>query len=220
MENGFIFVLIAASAIGSALMFLAFRRAAQKKLDYEAFAQAQSWHYQNTPPTNRSAGFDSFSDPADDWKLNIIFDGDGHRVEWHTAKGALDAGEAVLGMPLPPKAVAMMQSGGSMGQQILKAALKGTMHALGKTRFNLTIDEATAGDPGGVVMASDGQSGAMNGLRRSAVLAAYRQGHKEADMPVMIRDAEGLKLRRPGAVKSLDDLTELVALGKALREDL
>lgn len=107
-----------------------------------------------------------------------------------------------------------------MGQLILMAALKGTMHAMGKTRFDLAIDEATAGDPGGVVMASDGQLSAKNRLRRRSALAAYRQGRKETDMPVMIRDTEGLRLRRPGAVKSLDDLTELVALGKALREDL
>lgn len=220
MENGFIFIIVAASMLGTGLIFLALRKGAQKKLDYEAFAQAQGWRYDHNPATNKTASIDCISDPADDWTLTVMSGGEGRRVEWHTTQGALADGEAVLGMPLPPKAVTMMQGGGAMGQQILKAALKSTFHALGKTRFTLAIDEATASDPGGVVMSSDGQTGTMDGLRRSAALASYRSNHKEAEVPVVLRDAEGLKLRRPGAVKSLDDLTALVTLGKSLRADV
>ena len=43
---------------------------------------------------------------------------------------------------------------------------------------------------------------------------------KAADVPIIIRDAQGLTLRRPGSVKNLEDLTALVALGKSLRADL
>jgi len=116
--------------------------------------------------------------------------------------------------------VKMMQMGGDMGKQILKAALKGTFYAIGNTRFTLAIDEASAGDPGGVVMSTPGQEKAMDALRRNTDLAAYRMGRNAADVPVVIRNQDGISLRRPGAVKTLNDLARYVELGKSLRGDL
>lgn len=225
MDNAFIFVLIAASIAGTALMFLALRKGAHRQQDLKAFADQQGWQYEHQPATNRTAQISRFSNPDEDWTLSLISSGGGEgsthrRIEWHTPQGALEDGEAVLGMPLPEKSVAMMHSGGELGKQILKAALKATLHALGKTRFNLTVDEATAGHPGGVVMASDGQAQAMDGIRQSEALAQFRMSHKPAEVPVIIRDATGLTLRLPGRVSDLDDLTALADLGKAVRSSL
>lgn len=227
MDNWFILVLIAASLPGSGLMFLALRRGAEKQEAYAAFAQAQGWSYAHDKATNRTADVVRFSDPADDWTIQIIFSGGGatggssdRRVEWHTPQGALEDGEAVLGMPIPEKAVMMLQSGGPIGQQVLKAALKGTLYALGRTRFTLEVDEATAGDPGGVVMATEGRAQAMDRLRPNPALAEFRATRKSAEVPVILRNAQGLTLRRPGAVKRLEDLTALVDLGLSLRASL
>ncbi|MEP2718063.1 hypothetical protein [Pseudophaeobacter sp.] len=222
-----ILVLIAASTIGSGLIYKALQAGGRKQADYQAFAQAQGWHYQRVEPKTGFEKVDEFSDPQDDWRLKIIVAGAGakrgvvhRRQEWQSPQGALAGGEAVLGMPLPQKSVAMLQTGGPMGQQILKAALKATFHALGKTKFDLAIDDATAGDPGGVVMTSEGQAKAMDSLRANGDLVRFRDTHKKAEVPVILRDPEGLKLRRPGAVKDLKDLVALVALGKSLRADL
>ena len=222
MENPFILVLIAGSLLGSGVMLYAFKRGREAQADHEAFAQSHGWTYNYTPASSRRASKTEFRDPNDDWSLQLIAGGSGsnHRIEWHTPRGKLPDGEAVLGMPLPEKSVMMMQSGGAMGQQILKAALKATIHALGKTRFDLKIDEATAGDPGGVVMASEGHAQAMDALRRNADLARYREAHRTADVPVIIRDEDGLKLRRAGQVKDPTELIDLVALGKSLRADV
>lgn len=227
MNIWMIVLLVAASVAGYGLIYWALRRGAQTKAAYQTFAESRGWRFEQDPGTRRSASVSSFSDPNDDWTLRIIFSGGGstdgsthQRVEWHTPQGALTEGTAVLGMPLPEKAVTMMQMGGPIGQQVLKGALKATLYALGKTRFDLSFDEATAGDPGGVVMASDGQAEAMDGLRRNAALAAYRAAHRQAEVPVIIRDGTGLILRRPGRVKSMDQISEMVALGLDLRKDL
>lgn len=227
MDNLFILVLIAASILGTALMFAALRKSRIKDAEYDAFAAKQGWRFTPDKGTRGEIIKRSFSDPDDDWTLDVVFIGDGpydgfttRYVQWHSPQGALPEGQAVLGIPIPPKAVAMLQGGGALGQQLLKTALKATLHALGKTPFDLTIDEATAGHPGGVVMASDGQARAMDPLRDNADLARFRATHKEPEVPVIIRDTHGLTLRRPGSVKSLDDLAALVALGKSLRADL
>lgn len=228
MDNWFIIVLVLASMAGSGLIFLALKKGAQKKHDYQAYAQSQGWLCDADQPAG--SGYSSvtaFRDPNDDWTLKVLFQSGGpgntrvrRLVEWHSPQGALTSGEAVLGMPLPEKSVRMMQMGGDIGKQVLKAALKATFHALGQTRFNLTIDEASAGDPGGVVMASDGQSQAMDALRRNADLARFRDTHQEAYVPIILRDETGLTLRRPGAVKTLEELREIVDLGLSLRSDL
>lgn len=215
-----------ASALGTGLIFLAIRRGTQKAHDYQAFAQAEGWEYTLDHPSPRTKT-DAFRDPGDDWTLRVVFQGDGahdgmtrRHVEWHSPQGALDQGQAALGMPLPEKSVHMLQMGGEIGKQILEAALKATFHALGQTRFSLAVDKATAGDPGGVVLATPGQEREMERLRRNMELAVYRDTHKVPMVPVVIRDEDGLTLRRPDRVRDLSELTELVTLGKALREDL
>ncbi|WP_299938933.1 hypothetical protein [uncultured Pelagimonas sp.] len=223
MDISVIAILVIASLIGSGLIALAIRRGGQSEEKIQEFARAQGWRYSQDPQT----GTTRLRDLKDDWTLQIIFSGDGavdgmthRRVEWHSPHGALPEGEAVLGMPLPEKSVAMMQAGGAFGQQILQASLKATLHALGKTGFDLRIDEDTAGDPGGVVMATPGQETAMNTLRKNVTLADIRSTTKTEAVPVIIRNPDGLTLRRPGAVKDLQDLTVMVDLGKSLRDDL
>lgn len=228
MENWFVIVLVLASVGGTALMFFAMKKGSQKQHDYMTYAQTQGWTCDpNAGQGQRNVLITLFQDPGDDWELRVIFasnnahNGSSRRqVEWHSPRGALQNGEAVLGMPLPEKSVRMMQMGGDIGKQVLKAALKASFHALGRTRFDLTFDEATAGDPGGVVMASEGHAQAMDALRRNADLARFRDTHKDVMVPIIIRDETGLTLRRPGAVKSMDDLRELVDLGVSLRSDL
>lgn len=227
MDILFLLILIAAGFVGSGLMYLAVRKGAQKKLDYQTFAEERGWVFEQEAITTGSFVWERFRDPKDDWTLRIIFTGDGvydgrteRRIEWHTPQGALPDGEAVLGMPLPEKAVRMMESGGELGKQVLKAGLKATLYALGKTRFNLTVHEASAGHPGGVVMASDGCEHAMDALRDNAALRQFREGHREADVPVIIRDETGLTLRRPGTAKELSELVEIIELGKALRAEI
>ncbi|SHH54092.1 hypothetical protein [Marivita hallyeonensis] len=222
MENLFILVLIAGSGLGTAIMFFAFKKTREKQADYEAFAQRHGWTYAYSPATHNMPSIIEFRDPGDDWSLKL-FSGQGsskHRMEWRSPQGALSDGEAVLGMPLPEKSAAMMQSGGAIGQQILKAALKATIHAVGNTRFDLKIDEANAGDPGGAVMASDGQAHAMDALRRNTDLARFREEQPKAEVPVVIRDEDGLRLRRVGRVKQPEDLIGIIDLGKSLRADL
>ncbi|MEL6958713.1 MAG: hypothetical protein AAGL89_07160 [Pseudomonadota bacterium] len=222
--NIFVIVaLVAASLLGTVLMIMALRRGAQKKLDYKAFADAQGWHY--TPQDGENAH--EFRDPGEDWTLRVVFIPSGaagsttsRYVEWISPAGALSEGEAALGAPLPDKSVRMMQNGGAMGQAILKAALKGTYYALGRTKFTLDIDEATIADPGGVVMSTLGQEKAMDSLRRNADLAAFRSSHKDVEVPVAIRNSNGLILRRTGTVNRMEDLTELVRLGLSLRHGL
>ncbi|MBI1493578.1 hypothetical protein [Halocynthiibacter styelae] len=222
--------LIAASAAGYGLMYLAMRKGGHKKQDYQAFADKQGWQYEQISDTTRTT-IDRFRDPADNWRLDLVFIGGGpntvgsfsgstrRRMEWHCPTGAIE-GEAALGMPLPEKSVNMMRMGGDMGKQILKAALKGTFYAIGETRFTLTIDEASAGDPSGVVMSTPGQEKAMDAFRRNTDLAGFRMGRNAADVPVVIRNQDGITLRRQGIVKDLDDLPRLADLGKSLRGDL
>lgn len=222
--------LILASLVGYGLIFLAMRKGAQRKLDYQAFAGQHGWQYEKIDETGRKV-VNRFRDPKDNWVLDVVFVSGGSYavgpysgsvrrwIEWHSPTGAME-GEAALGMPLPEKSVKMMQMGGDMGKQILKAALKGTFYAIGNTRFTLTIDEASAGDPGGVVMSTPGQEKAMDAFRRNTDLAAYRMGRNTADVPVVIRNQDGISLRRPGAVKTPEDLARYVELGKSLRGDL
>lgn len=147
MDIWVILILAVASVGGYMLMYLALRNQKLKQKDYQTFAKSQGWVYDHDPATAHSPGIDRFRDPKADWTLELIHAEDAdERVVWRTPHGALPGGEAVLGIVLPEKAVAMMQNRGAIGQQMLKAALKATLHALGKTRFNLTIDEATAGD--------------------------------------------------------------------------
>ncbi|MEX0286544.1 MAG: hypothetical protein AB3N23_18205 [Paracoccaceae bacterium] len=227
MEAWVIIALIGASALGTGLLFLAIRNNADQQAKYAAFAEAQGWQFHYGPSKDHPDDAECFSDPSDDWTLRIVFistgvtDGSATRyVEWHTPQGALPDGVAVLGIVLPPQSVAMLQSGGMIAQQILKVALKATTHALGNTSFKLNLDEATAGDPGGIVLSSDGHAREMDGLRKNADLARYRETCKEAEVPVIIRDKKGMTLRRPGKAKKMDDLVALVELGKSLRRDV
>ncbi|MEL6914941.1 MAG: hypothetical protein AAFP13_10610 [Pseudomonadota bacterium] len=227
MDLTIIFLFIIASMFGTAVMIWAVRKSGQKREDYAAYAAAQGWDYSKTEGDGTHRLVDAFCEPGDDWALRIIFvsgGAQGHAtqryVEWTTQAGALPAGEAVLGMPIPEKTARMLQSGGAMGQTVARAALKGTLYALGNTRFDLPFDTATAGHPGGVVMASPGNEASMDALRDSADLAAFRAARREADVPVIIRDTEGLRLRRPGAPRTLEELSALVALGKSLRAAL
>lgn len=226
MDNWFILVLIAASALGTGLTIWALRRHSEKQADYAAIAQEFGWVFSNEPMGGGYGSAETFTDPDDDWSLKVIFLASGpdggrseRRMEWHTPQGALTDGEAVLGMPIPEKTVAMLNSG-TMGEQIVKAALKGTFYALGKTKFSLTIDTATAGDPGGVVMSTPGQEGEMNAFRRNVTLTEYRATHKSADVPVIIRNDKGLTLRRPNTTTDPKELKALVELGKDLRADV
>jgi len=222
-----IVILAIAALTGTGLIYFVRQRARQKADAYASFAADQGWNYHHDPAQAGLSDIHSFRDPSDDWTLKVIFRSAGasdgmteRRIEWHSPQGALPGGEAVLGMPLPAKAAAMFETGSPLGQKILKTALKATLHALGRTRFTLAIDEATASDPGGVVMSSPGYEAAMNGLRRNTDLARFRETHREADVPVIIRDETGLTLRRPGHVRDLPDLSEIVALGLSLRADL
>ena len=226
MDNWFIFVLVAASAIGTGLTIWALRRHSEKQADYAAIAHELGWVFSNAPLAGGYGSADTFTDPNDDWKLQVIFIGGGsdggrseRRMEWHTPQGALTDGEAVLGMPIPEKTAAMLNSG-TMGEQIVKAALKGTLYALGKTKFSLTIDKTTAGDPGGVVMSTPGQERAMDTFRRNVTLTEYRATNKRANVPVIIRNDQGITLRRPNTTTDPDDLKALVERGKDLRADL
>ncbi len=226
MEIWFVLVLIAASGIGSGLIYLATKNKGIKIEQYQNFANEQGWKFHHDKsPTN--TGNVQFSDPDETWSLSVIFTQSGaldgmtkRRIEWHSPHGALDSGEAVLGMPIPAQSVAMLQSGGAIGQQILKTALKSTLHALGQSRFDLKIDESSAGDPGGIVMASQNQHQAMDALRKNQTLAQFRTTHKPATVPVIIRNETGLILRRPGSATDINDLSELVALGMSLRADI
>lgn len=226
MENWFILVLIAGSVLGTAVMVIAFKKGQDKQADYKAVAQNFGWHYVHDTATNKYAIYDTFSDPEDDWTLKIMFFSGGvhgsssRRIEWHSPQGALPNGEAALGAPLPEKTVRMLQSGGSLGKSVAKAALKATMYALGKTKFSLILDEATAGDPGGLVMASPGQETAMDALRASSDLAAFRAARKEIDVPIIIRNEAGLTLRRMNVTSDAQELKAIVELGKALRAAL
>ncbi|MEO0752592.1 MAG: hypothetical protein AAFY25_12405 [Pseudomonadota bacterium] len=226
MENWFILVLIAGSAVGTGLTIWALRRNTAKKADYAQIAQDLGWQYSEESTSGGYGSADTFSDPEDDWKLQIIFIGGGpsggsstRRIEWHTPQGALTEGEAVLGMPIPAKTAAMLNSG-TMGEQIVKAALKGTMYALGKTNFNLSIDSATAGDPGGVVMSTPGQEREMDIFRRNVTLTEFRATRKDANVPIIIRNDKGMTLRRPNVTSDADELKAIVELGKDLRADL
>lgn len=226
MENWFILVLIAASAAGTGIMVWAIRRNSEKKADYAHIAQELGWHYAEESTGGGYGAADTFSDPNDDWKLQIIFIGGGpsggsatRRMEWSTPQGALSEGEAALGLPIPEKTVMMMNSG-AMGEAIVKAALKGTMYALGKTRFSLALDEATAGDPGGIVMSTPGQEKEMDALRRNVTLTEFRATRKEPDVPVIIRNQDGLMLRRANVTSDPQELKAIVELGKDLRADL
>lgn len=227
MENWFILVLVAGSLIGSLIMVLAIKKGQEKQADYQAIAQAHGWHYVHDTTSQKYAIYHTFSDPDDDWTLKIIFISGGpnsgsstRRIEWRSPQGALTQGEAALGAPLPEKTVKMLQSGGSIGKSVAKAALKATMYALGKTKFSLALDEASAGDPGGIVMASPGQAQAMNPLRASAALTAFRAARKEIDVPIIIRDEAGVTLRRVNVTSDAQELKAIVELGKALRAAL
>lgn len=226
MENWFILVLVGGSVIGSLIMVLAIKKGQEKQADYHAVAQAHGWHYVHDTATDKYAIYDIFSDPKDDWTLKIMFFSGGvhgssaRRIEWHSPQGALLDGEAALGAPLPDKTVKMLQSGGSIGKSVATAALKATMYALGKTKFTLAFDEASAGDPGGIVMASPGQETAMDALRASADLAAFRAARKEIDVPIIIRNEAGLTLRRANVTSDAQELKAIVELGKALRAAL
>lgn len=226
MENWFILVLIAASALGTGLMIWALKRGKEQKADYAKIAAELGWQYEEVSRAGGYGSADTFTDPNDDWALRIVFHASGpdggrstRRMEWHTPQGALEEGESVLGMPIPEKSVAMMNSG-TIGEQILKAALKGTMYALGNTKFTLTIDKATAGDPGGVVMSTPGQEDAMNVFRRNVTLTEFRATRKEAEVPIIIRNKEGITLRRPNTTTDPKELKAIVDLGKDLRADL
>lgn len=230
MNFWMIAVLAVASLAGSGLIFAALRAGGLQKQKLEALAAQEGWIYEQIPSTPSSPGAEgtqTLRDPGDDWVLSLSFthsgatDGSSRRyVTWRSPQGALDHGMAALGIPLPPKAVAMVETGGPLGQQVLKAGLKATHYALGSTRFNLEVDTTTAGDPGGVVLATDGQAGAMDTLKRNMELAVFRQSHKPAQTPVITRDPDGLLLRRAGHPKTPEELIKLVALGKALRDDL
>lgn len=222
MEIWVFLILGTASLAGSGLIYLAMQRGRHKQQAYEAFATAQGWRLE-TDLAGRSST-QRFRDPDDDWTLDVVFVGAGasggstrRRVNWQSPQGALSSGEAVLGLPLPEKAVAVLHGGGLIAQQVLKGALKATIQALGQAKFNLVLDETSAGDPGGVVMASDGRFDAMDRVKQSPELAQFRKDRNPAEVPIILRDAEGLTLRRSGAVRELDELLAIVELGKALR---
>lgn len=222
MEIWIFLILGTASLAGSGLIYLAMQRGRHKQQAYEAFAKAQGWQLE-TDIAGR-ATTRRFRDPADDWTLDVVFVGAGasggstrRRVIWQSPQGALSSGRAVLGLPLPEKAVAVLQGGGLIAQQVLKGALKATIHALGQTKFDLVLDETSAGDPGGVVMASDGRFDAMVRVKQSPELAQFRKDRNPAEVPVILRDEAGLALRRSGPVKDLTELVAIVELGKALR---
>ncbi|MEM1363985.1 MAG: hypothetical protein AAGF94_20185 [Pseudomonadota bacterium] len=227
MDYWFIIILAAASMIGGRLIIKSIKKSQDKREDYQAIAQQFGWSYMREKASDNFGHYDIFSDPADDWTLKIVFISGGathgsvtRRIDWHSPSGALPEGEAVLGAPLPEKTVSVLQSGGGIGSSLTKAAIKGTMYALGKTKFSLTLDEATAGDPGGIVLASSGQELAMNALRRNEALAQFRETRKEVDVPVIIRDDTGLTLRRPNVTHDAAELKAIVELGKDLRADL
>ncbi len=222
MEIWVFLILGTTSLAGSGLIYLAMQRGRHKQQAYETFAKAQGWQLE-TDKAGR-ATTRRFRDLADDWTLDVVFVGSGasggstrRRLNWQSPQGALYSGEAVLGLPLPEKAVAVLQGGGLIAQQVLKGALKATIHALGQTKFDLVLDETSAGDPGGVVMASDGQADAMDRVKQSPELAQFRKNRTPAEVPVILRDTSGLSLRRSGDVRELDELLAIVELGKALR---
>lgn len=227
MDFWIIIVLALAAMIGSRVMIKAVKKRQDKQEDYATLAQHFGWRYERDTTTNRRAIYDIFSDPEDDWTLKIIFitsegarGSSTRRIEWHTPNGALADGEAVLGMPLPEKTVSMLQNGGTIGSSLTKAALKGTLYAMGRTKFSLEFDKATAGDPGGIVMSTPGQEQAMDTLRRNVTLTEFRGTNKEIDVPIIIRNEDGLTLRRPNVTSDGDELKALVELGKDLRDDL
>lgn len=222
MEIWVFLILGTASLAGSGLIYLAMQRGRHKQQAYEAFATAQGGQLE-TDLAGRSS-IQRFRDPVDDWTLDVVFVGAGasggstrRRVIWQSPQGALYSGEAVLGLPLPEKAVAVLQGGGLIAQQVLKGALKATIQALGQTKFDLVLDETSAGDPGGVVMASGGQADAMDRVKQSPELAQFRKDRNPAEVPVILRDTSGLSLRRSGPIKDLTELVVIVELGKALR---
>lgn len=213
----FAYMLGFAAVLGTALMIFAVRRSGAKRDALQDYAEAQGWKFDYVAPTHGDPGSMAMSDPNDDWTLRVMTDGAGRRFEWSCPSGALEDGMAVLGPPLPPQAAKVMQSGGDIGKRVLKAAVQQTSAALGHTARDLTVDEASADHPGGVVMASPGKSQAMELLREAAELKMARVGTTEAQQPIIVRDSDGLKLRRAGTLRSLDDLSDLVALGTALR---
>jgi hypothetical protein len=57
----------------------------------------------------------------------------------------------------------------------------------------------------------------MDAVRDAAELKMARVGTNEAQQPIILRDTDGLKVRRVGALRSLEELRDMVALGTALR---
>ncbi|MEM6833731.1 MAG: hypothetical protein ACFBZ9_10745 [Sphingomonadales bacterium] len=226
-ENILFIAFAIAAMIGGRFLINAIKKSQNKEADYKDMAQAFGWTYVRDTTSKRSAIFDIFSDPDDDWTLTIVFINSGpngsnsiRRVDWTTPQGALAEGEAVLGAPLPEKTVDVLASGSKFAKTATKAALKGTMYALGKTKFTLAFDETTAGDPGGIVMSTPGQEKEMDSLRQNKALAAFREDRPDIDVPLMIRDENGLTLRRPNITSDRYELKAIVGLGKELRADL
>lgn len=227
MDFWFVIAIALGSFIGGSLIAKALKKSKEKQADYNAIAQQFGWSYVHDTTSNRYGIYETFSDPDDDWTLKIIFISGGandgsstRRIEWRSPQGTLAEGEAALGMPLPEKTARMLQGGGAIASSLTKAALKATMYAMGRTKFSLALDEATAGDSGGMVLSTPGQERAMDSLRQNACLRAFRETHKEIDVPVIIRDDEGMLLRRPNVTSDAAELKALVDLGKALRAGL
>ncbi|KUF11903.1 hypothetical protein [Pseudoponticoccus marisrubri] len=226
MDLLIVFVLLAASFAGSALIFLAIRKSHLRREAQAALAAEKGWRFHHAPGRGGAPARTSISDPEEGWvlTLNVTSSGRGGSVSRWTLfedpRPALDQGMALLGPEIPDRTAAMADrmldradAAGGIGGRIMQVMMNKLTGGLGAEAADL---RAVPGDGPGTLFATPGAEHALDGLRDAPELVRARAEGNEMTQPVILRGPEGLRIRRNVALRSPEEIERYVALCRGL----
>lgn len=216
MDLWVITLLLLGSAAGAGTIYVLLRKAGAQLEAMKALAAKQGWHMVHTPASFGTGANTTFTHDAANWTMRYsIIGGKGQsmtkQIIWHSPTHRLTAGAAVLGPPFRQNLDARLPN---VVMRLLKTLQLRSAENLGGLASDI---KPVLNDQHGPVLATPGQEHALDGLRTDKALTDARPKH--ADL-VILRDTTGLTLRETVSLTSMDQLTNLAALGCKLRDAL
>lgn len=210
MDFWIIALLILASAVGAAVIYVALRKTGAQLADMRALAQTQGWGFEHAPATFKQGATTTFTSKDADWTLSYCVTSDQGRaivkqLTWHSPMHALAEGTVIL-RPF----TAQSETTPPFVARLIKGLLLRSNENLDALAPNIKPVAGSALT--GLVMATPGQETGLDALHPHAAAALKNQ----AELTV-IRDTTGITLRKRTGLKSMDQITDLVSLGCTLR---
>lgn len=215
MDPFVIAVLLAAAVAGNIVLVWVFRKSGQRMAKLSEMADAQGWTLTEVKAKGRQPGFVTLEDARAGWRVQLNAGGSGPNARntvWTDATLGSPEGLAVYMPPMPEKTQAMfnrlMDSNGMLG----RAMLDSFAAALGPEASDL---RAIEDDDPATLLAVPGAEAVFDWVKGHDALPELDSfGSNLADVPVLVRNAEGFSLRINKHLADPADLEKFIDAGQ------